>query len=433
MPKKSNSKQHKSTNPNALHEAIQQNQSRLVKTLVDRQFADINAPHTETGLTPIEVAAAYGNVKAFGFLLARGASLDASQKSKNLLVHAGGSLAILNDLTDPLASLFEQFNDGTTDLHAAAIRGDIEYIRDVFEIEPERMLECTVRGEGILNWANYFLKDKVIQYLLDRYDYLRAMETAGSDDQLYDLARGHELMGDHYLYRPDQHELSILYYKLSKKYYQMMTEASAEYISEIKNKKAAYYQAHPAVQPAIQSAASAAAATPADLISTTDAWEAAWDDGSVSSSAPATPILTRQNACPDLTELAASQANLQVSWKERVEKVCEDLLKLDEMRIVNPEFVGFATGFLSKLNCVPDSLELDYSLSDPRGDHPLRQRLTDSFESIPLTPPVPCVMERSFSSSSAGFFSHIDKTVPDVKQNEEKQQGSSSLLRASGD
>ncbi len=123
-------------------------------------------------------------------------SVDARHKEHNLLVEVGENQELLAVLTDPATGWYKKFNDGTTDLHLAAVRGDVEYIKQIFTEAPDRMLESTVRNESVLSWANYFLQYDVVRYLLANPAFVLKMELEPAVERQQDLVRGRGLLAE---------------------------------------------------------------------------------------------------------------------------------------------------------------------------------------------------------------------------------------------
>lgn len=254
----------------------------------------------------LEQAAISGDLAAFTDFLQRGASLDASEADANMLVTAGAQPAIRDLLTNPTNGLYKQFNDGTTELHLAAIRNDVDTIQAIFESQPERMLESTIRGESVLNWANYFMRHKVISFLLTHEVFEDKLEQEQTDDAYYDLARGHELLADYFV---EQHHLDFVagYYEAAIEFYGLMQEGAHQLISQVEAKLADFNERYPVAD---ECDSVDAASTRADdgaeesnqMAGWNELWSADWSDDSDS-----VPFdLVRQGAVADLRQLDAT-------------------------------------------------------------------------------------------------------------------------------
>jgi ankyrin repeat protein len=173
--------------PNKLHDAAADKRKGhvTVKELIEINLTDPNEKHTESGRTPITFAAQSGSALTVKYLAKDAqASLDAQQQDKNLMHYAIENSA---DVLLYTATLHDKFNDGTTELHAAAATGDQLQVEAILAKSPKRINEKNRRGESALYWAAYAGQLSTLAFIR-QHDAYRLISEAEYNEDLRTVA-----------------------------------------------------------------------------------------------------------------------------------------------------------------------------------------------------------------------------------------------------
>ena len=143
---------------NELHKAAASPEGLVeVKRLIEHGHIDVNTPHTEEhGKKPIDFAAQSGSLATLQYLIEEAkASVVASDVEPNILSWARVNPfpEVLQYIIDPKHDLLKQFKDGTTEWHAAVIKGDGKWIQDLLSTAPHLLSATDIRGESALSLA----------------------------------------------------------------------------------------------------------------------------------------------------------------------------------------------------------------------------------------------------------------------------------------
>lgn len=162
---------------NKLHKAAadKENGHIKVKELIEQRNKDVNAFHTQSNTKPVDFAAQAGSLLTLKYLIeVANANLDASQNEHNLLFWALQNTSdIMEYLTDPALQLFQRFNDGTTNLHIAALTGQLEQVKKILADNPFRINDTDSRGNTALYWAALNDKPSIIHFILTHTAFLQ--------------------------------------------------------------------------------------------------------------------------------------------------------------------------------------------------------------------------------------------------------------------
>ena len=117
-----------------------------VRSLVENEKVDVNTPHSVHKTKAVDFAAQQGSLDTLRYLLEEAkADIDASQSSYNLLYWAiGNKPEVIQYIIDPRSQLIPRFNDGTTDLHVAAMVDDFDEIDKLLTKDPDSIEKKTL-------------------------------------------------------------------------------------------------------------------------------------------------------------------------------------------------------------------------------------------------------------------------------------------------
>lgn len=124
--------------PSQLHELLMDKiQYAKLKQLVEAGV-NLNDYDPIFEVTPIEVAAKWGSLAAVKLLITHGADVEVKFFGENIFDLAGfNSHEVRTYLSNEQDRLWEKFNDGTTELHAAALSGDLDRYKRVLAARPD--------------------------------------------------------------------------------------------------------------------------------------------------------------------------------------------------------------------------------------------------------------------------------------------------------
>jgi ankyrin repeat protein len=146
-----------------------------IKRILAMPFVDINSICPESNMKAINFAAKAGNLEILSYLIEQAnASLNADN-CLNLMMSAAhcqtsNRHAIISYTTDLKLKLYTQFNDGTTDLHAAALAGNSKSISEILSKNSEQMNQADQRGRTALFWALCSGSIEAVDLLLKKGD-----------------------------------------------------------------------------------------------------------------------------------------------------------------------------------------------------------------------------------------------------------------------
>lgn len=152
----------------ALHDAAsKKNGYALVRVLIEENDADINALHSEHNTRAVAFAAQSGSLDTLKYFVELvDADLDASQSEFNLLYWASfNTPEVMAYVTNRETSLFRRFNDGTTELHVAAMSGDLKWIEEILNRAPKSITQTDIRGHNPLYYAALLGKKDVVGFI----------------------------------------------------------------------------------------------------------------------------------------------------------------------------------------------------------------------------------------------------------------------------
>ncbi|MFA6303882.1 MAG: ankyrin repeat domain-containing protein [Legionella sp.] len=141
---------------NELHDAAANVHGlKLVKQLIEEKKFNVNDHHTITSNRPVDYAAQSGSLETLEYLIEEAkVDLNASHRRYNLLFWAQqNKTEVLEYVINPQNHIIEQFGDGTTRLHVAALTGQIDEIHNLLRFKPSRIRECDTRGNTAIYWA----------------------------------------------------------------------------------------------------------------------------------------------------------------------------------------------------------------------------------------------------------------------------------------
>lgn len=176
----------------ALHDA--HTSAAEVREFILRFKLDVNKPHPVSHQKPIQVAVRSGDLDKVKLLVEEmKVDLDASQLDCNLFYHAAYFphlryyLADTNTRTNGKC-LYENFNDGTTELHAAIVGEDFSAVTRILFNSPESLETPNQHGETAIFFAaltdNLFLTNFLRSIAIDPKSNAVATQQA-FDDQFY--------------------------------------------------------------------------------------------------------------------------------------------------------------------------------------------------------------------------------------------------------
>ncbi len=173
---------------NRLHKAAASKTGfETVRKLIT-EGADIEAPHTKYQAKPIAFAAQTGSLDTLKFLIETAkASLDASQCEHNILHWAKENTPdVWEYLVCPEHKLIEQFKDGTTYLHCAALQGDIDKMEILLTENPGSIGDTDIHGNNVLDCAALNGHFSAVWWLRNHphYPILAAKDSFGFDRTL---------------------------------------------------------------------------------------------------------------------------------------------------------------------------------------------------------------------------------------------------------
>ena len=145
--------------------------TQMLEVLLDAGAAP-NTAISETGGTPLMLAAREGHLKSAQILINKGAKIDQFSDGVhggniNALMYASlnGHLQVVNLLLDHGADVNAQFNGGTTALMWAARNGHLSIMERLVEAGAE--INTTSKSDvTALRWAKKQRHDSVVQWLL---------------------------------------------------------------------------------------------------------------------------------------------------------------------------------------------------------------------------------------------------------------------------
>lgn len=175
---------------NELHEAAANVHGlELVKQLIEQNNFNINERHTITSNRPVDYAAQSGSLETLEFLIEEAkVDLNASNRRFNLLFWAQqNNSEVLEYVINPENHIIEQFGDGTTRLHVAALTGQINEIHNLLRLKPSRIRECDTRGNTALYWAALADSPTTINALTSHPAFIHLKNTSKFDP----MFRGH--------------------------------------------------------------------------------------------------------------------------------------------------------------------------------------------------------------------------------------------------
>jgi hypothetical protein len=118
---------------------------------------DVNARHIKTGLRPIEIIAQSGSVSTFIFLIEKqnaSVKVDINRPTGNLMELASRSTSD-KDIKQYINAnrLWNQFEDGTIELHAMACVGNTSFVNQALEKNIDVLGHQNLRHQNVLYWA----------------------------------------------------------------------------------------------------------------------------------------------------------------------------------------------------------------------------------------------------------------------------------------
>lgn len=153
--------------------AHNQNGYEEVVNLVQSGQVDINAFHTEFGTPAVFFAAQNGSLKTLRYLIEEARANIHFPNLQNILYWAKDNTPdVLDYLTHPSFDLLERMQDGTTDLHIAAAKGDITKVQHIIQTEPSRINEKNHSGQTPLFWAAHYKRSDVMEWLMTHTAFL---------------------------------------------------------------------------------------------------------------------------------------------------------------------------------------------------------------------------------------------------------------------
>lgn len=155
-----------------------------VRRCVEEAHTDVNVVSREHRLSLLAIAAQSGTRETVEYLIAKGASLDASETDENVLYWAIQNTQhpeVLAYLTHPENDLIKKLNDQTTDLHAAAATGDLARVTRILKKNKNRLLEASDRYETAFHWASRGKHEVVFGHLI----FVLGLTIMAQDDTEY--------------------------------------------------------------------------------------------------------------------------------------------------------------------------------------------------------------------------------------------------------
>lgn len=175
---------------NELHDAAANVQGlELVKELIEQDKVDINERHTITLNRPVDYAAQSGSLETLEYLIEEAqVDLNANHHPFNLLFWAQQNKPeVLEYIISPENEIIEQFDDGTTRLHVAALMGLTDEINYILTLNPSRIRECDTRGNTAIYWAALADSPTTIHVLTTHPTFIN-LKNASKFDPMF---RGH--------------------------------------------------------------------------------------------------------------------------------------------------------------------------------------------------------------------------------------------------
>ncbi len=203
--------------PNELHNAAKDPSVdgwNKVKKLI-REGADVNERHSQYGTTPVAFAAQSGSLLTLKELVRARASLDASKDERNLFLYAlFNRPEVIKYLSKP--DIYTQFNDGTTDFHAAALAGRVDEVKLILDQNPDRIREKSHHGVTALYWAVLARQEDVVQCITNHPAY-QTLSKDEIDENARNISNGLNDIANHYV---DIHQtaFAISLYELAVQY-----------------------------------------------------------------------------------------------------------------------------------------------------------------------------------------------------------------------
>ena len=138
---------------------------------VEEQSAYVNCIHPDHLSKPVDWAAQSGSLKTLRYLIkVAHADLHASVHTHNLLFWAlENSKKIIQYVARP--NIIQQFQDGTTDLHAAIAIGNLNKVKKLAK-HPGRINEKNSRDETSLFWAVKAENRKIASFIVHHPDFI---------------------------------------------------------------------------------------------------------------------------------------------------------------------------------------------------------------------------------------------------------------------
>lgn len=115
-----------------------------VKHLLEVEKVDIDEVNPQNGSRAIHFALQSGSLETIRYLIEAGASMECSESSQNPLFFAGQNCnpGVFEYMTSYCETNLHKFNDGTTQLHAAVLLGDMERTKALVTEEPSQIAVC---------------------------------------------------------------------------------------------------------------------------------------------------------------------------------------------------------------------------------------------------------------------------------------------------
>jgi len=203
--------------PNELHNAAKDPSIvglNKVKKLI-REGADVNERHSQYTTTPVAFAVQSGSLLTLEALVRANASLDASKDERNLFLYAlFNRPEVIEYLSKP--HIYTKFNDGTTDLHAAALAGRVDEVKAILDQDPNRIKEKSLHGASALYWAVLARQEEVVQCIINHPAY-QTLSKDEIDENARNISNGLNDIANHYF---DIHQTAyaISLYELAVQY-----------------------------------------------------------------------------------------------------------------------------------------------------------------------------------------------------------------------
>lgn len=152
------------------HAAADKSKFESVCYLLDELGLDVNLQHTQNNMTVAEYTAQYGSIETLSYLLdIKQANIDASTKSYNLFDCAlqNPDPTVAQFIADSTSAWISQFNDGTTQLHAAVLLDNLEAVKQIASVNPMSIADENIRGQSALFFAAANEYSAICHYLLE--------------------------------------------------------------------------------------------------------------------------------------------------------------------------------------------------------------------------------------------------------------------------